>query len=297
MKFKIDFAKAASDPLHPLRIIILIALFSAGVYSLEKWFILKSDWGQAPWRPVYGLALHASQPQLISAGIRIQEGIDRWRGNPENRHWRAELTILLALLVFSFVLGPALFVWGLRARARWYRYLPARRGTVRIATALAIGGFVVISQASTLILAFQSQSRFNTMLEDNTSAAERDAMSTELIQTATNAQVLYFLPKSEGGCGMSWLAPHASGRPAITLSDIRPAKLPTSKVTERAFPQKPKIYVLEVYRSDSLSILGTGNSPAFLAQDDASQNNNPQLKRIQQRVDVTPDRVKATYIR
>jgi hypothetical protein len=297
MKFKIDFAKAASDPLHPLRVIVLIALLSAGAYSLEKWFLPKTDWGQAPWRPQYGLALHATQPQMIAAGIRVQEGIDRFSGNPENRQWRAELTILLALLVFSFVLGPALFVWGLRARARWYRDLPARRGTVRVATALAVGGFVVLSQASTLILAFQSQSRFDKMLQDNTSAAEQDAMSTELVQMGRTAQILFFLPKSEGGCGMSWLAPDASGRAAINISDIQPMQLPTAKVIEPAFPQKPKSYVLEVYRSDSLSILGTGNSPAILAQDDTAQSSNSQLKRIQQRVDVTPDRVKATFIR
>jgi hypothetical protein len=300
MKFKIDLSKVAADPLHPFRIIITIALFSAavlslallaaGMYTMEKAILQHYDGQRDLWNEFTTLAVRTSQPQVIAAEIRAREGINRFHGIQEQRRWRGELTALLALLAFIFLIGPSLLVWGIRARARWYRAQHPRRGTVRIAAALAVGGFVVLSQAATIIMAVQSQGRLNTMVENAIASAERDAMEVEAIQMARKAQVLYFLSPKDGGCGLSWLAPDGSGRPAITISNIRQAGIPISKIMEPFYPQKPKSYVVEVYRSDSLSIRGTGNATGLI--DDRGT-----LDNVQVRIDVTPDKLTTVYVR
>lgn len=300
MKFKIDLSKAAADPLHPARIIItisllsaavlLLALLAAGMYSMEKAILQQYDGQRDLWTEFSTLVLTASQPQVIAARIRSQEGIDRFGGIQEERQWQGDLTGLLALLTLVFLVGPSLLVWGIRARARWYHAPPPRRGTVRIAAALTIGGFVVLSQAATIIAAIQSQKRFTLMMEDIRSSAEWEALSSEAVLMARKAQVLYFLPPKDGGCGMSWLASDGSGKPAITLSDIRPAGIPSSKITEPFYPQQPKSYVVEVYRSDSLSIRGTGNAPGLI--DDSRKLDNAKVH-----ITVTPDKITTLYVR
>lgn len=147
------------------------------------------------------MALTFGYPVIVAGGMRVAEGIARFKGEIHPMTWNIQHTQLLIRLCIWGTLLPALFFWGLRARARWRLNPGGRWPLTRITLALTVGGFAVVSLLSFTVFSSVAWGTYRQMREDNSLAARNDLLIHEVSLLATNARVHYFLPREKGGGG------------------------------------------------------------------------------------------------
>lgn len=292
MKFRINFRPVLTDPLHGVRIVLYILLLTVVFLSLQRVLLKGAGWAQSfdGANPLSVLA----QPALLAGGIEVQEGILHFNGKSGRGVWNGQITFVLMLIILTYVLGPALFAWGLHARARWHRNLSGNVGATRIAFALALGGLSLMSIIPAAMYAVISNATYKTMVHDCQVSAKQDNMSVELFQMGRRAQVIYFLPAEMGGGNQSWLARDGSGNPVIDISRIQ---IPTQSADDNPDlygAGNGNRYSLRVERADSLTIRGVSVEIDVQGADGVARGDY--AERVEVCIGVTPDRVNVVVI-
>jgi len=292
MKLRIDLRPVVADPLHGARIGLYILLLAAGILQLQRFLLQGAGWGRSidgasPW-----IAL--AQPPLLAGGIEVQEGIQHFNGKSGRGVWTGQTTSVLVSVVATYVLGPALFVWGLRARAR-RRQNPLREaGATTIAAALTLGGLSLVSIIPAPMYAVMSSRAHSTMVHDCQVSAMQDEMSEDLFQMARRAQVIYFLPGGMGGGNQSWLAHDRSGKPVIDISRILLAAPSADVDAVLSCSRNCSKYSLRVERADSLTIKGVTEGSDVQGTDGDAESVH--AAKVQMCIGVTPDRVNVVFL-
>ena len=291
MKLKTDFRPILADPLHGVRIVLYIVVLAAVFVPLQKELLRAAGWGRSfdGGNPVFSLA----QPAILAGGIEVQEGIHHFNGKSGRGVWSGQTTSVLIALVLTYILGPALFAWGLHARAQWRRNPLGNAGVTRIALALSFGGMSLVSIIPAPMYAVISNTTYGTMVHDCRVSAVQDKISEDLFQMARRAQVIYFLPGKMGGGNQSWLAPDRSGNPVIDISRI---VLPTQSAECDSLCGSgcETVYSLSIERADSLTIRGVRTETDVQPADSVARAEH--TGKIEMCVGVTPDRVNLLLI-
>ena len=233
-------------------------------------------------------------PHIQAGGHKVEEGIRRFWGKlekPENRSWEWHHTSILWAILSWFVLGPALFVWGLRARVAWRRNPPGRGPPLRIVAALAVGGYNLLTLAlGALAMAPQQLNVAISQYSETRYVVNRDAIAADLALMAFRAQTFYHLPVEDGGGGGQWKGIPGRIPATLKLEDISHPEPILAPILEWLHPQKPSHFVLEVLRKDKIAIWGIGqemqDDPDFL-------NKDGQRGKLQYAMIVTPKSVKS----
>ncbi len=283
MPLKIDFEKMADDPLHWLRIGLYIAIVAAVLIPLAHLIVSLAGWNATGWG---GLTI--GYPAIVVGGIRVAEGIARFKGEMRAIAWQSQYTWVILSLCISGLILPALFLWGVRARARW-RLNPGGRGLLAMITvALTIGGMALVNLLSAVPLSITAWRVMEKMRDDNTLSAENDLLVDEVSLMATKARVHYFLPASRGGGGGGWMSRDNSQTPTITLADIELPSTAPQTIWDRGAYHGPHSFVLEVVNPDSLVIWGVGSGPSLSGAD--LPNKDGRRGRLQVHIGVVPNR-------
>ena len=143
MNIKTNMRRVLADPLHPVRIVLYIAVAVLILSPMQERLLRFAGWGNKA-APVYQDLLPA-YPAILAGEIERSEGILEKAGASARGIWSGQVASALLTMLFHYVVGPAALVWGLRA---WFRYRHRERvrgGATAIAFALAIGGFTLFS--------------------------------------------------------------------------------------------------------------------------------------------------------
>ncbi len=255
MNLRTRLRAALADPLHPLCIGLAIVLATVAMHALEVPFLRMMGWGNEA-APVYH-ELPLVQPAVLAGGIEVAEGILQFNGHSARGVWSGQVTSALLALLFLYVIGPGLLVWGLLARMRYRDHQPVRGGATAVILALAIGGCSVVMLLPAPVYAIASNTIHAAMVRDSESSAVRDGLDLELYLMARKAQVRFFSSASGRWQRHSWMAKDGSGRPAIRIEDLVDT-FPGRAVQDTAGLRiGDETYTLHVDRCDSITIVGT----------------------------------------
>lgn len=271
MKFRIDWQLIKSDPLHPLWVVGF-----AIVGSTFAW--VSNVFGTSVrglWKPIL-------EPAVSAGGVRIQEGLAFFRGDPVGG-WNLDHSLILLSIIFLYVILPPLFLWAIKARARW-RQMPRSRFPLKIFVSLGLTGSLVLFIATYSIIGPTFAIYVYRSLHSGQKVqANKDVMMHDLAFMALRAQSFYFVPVKDGGGGGRWLNVQKASNQALTLQEIEPVEPVLRRISD--FPQKPSKFVLEVFREDSLAIWGIGSEPG---NDVTFVNKDGQKGKLEFQMIVTP---------
>lgn len=254
MKVRIDFRPVLKDHVHPVRIALYIIVAVVILLPLQEKFLLGAGWGNRA-APVYN-ELPPAYPAVLAGGIEIAEGRLQFVGASARGVWSGQVSTALVALLIAYVIGPAVLVWGLRARSRYRRHIAVRGGATSIALALAFGGSLLATVLAEPVYAIVGTRQLAMLSRDDRFAENFEALETDLYAMARRAQVKYFRSGKTRGHGHSWLSGDGSGRPAIHIADLldpATARVPVDSVTVR-LGNTP--FSLHVERADSITIRG-----------------------------------------
>jgi hypothetical protein len=279
MKFKIDWQRIKSDPLHILWVTgyVLIGGVVLGLLNAGLTRITGSASPHITLIPV---------PQIVSGGMRIAEGLERFSGHPIVHIWRVEHTFLIASIILGYVVALPIFLWALRERSRWTQGERANRFPLRIALGFGFSGpFVAFSVFLALAGSILSSSVYLSLGRAQTIQSNIDALINDVNLVAMKAQSFYFVSTNDGGGGGRWKNINRESGSEITLKDIELTESPSSRIVGNSFRMERSEFILEVYREDSLAIWGTRNGPGA---DASFANKNGQRGKIEIHATVTP---------
>lgn len=279
MKFKIDWQRIKSDPLHILWVTgyVLIGWVVLGLLNAGLTRITGSASPHITLIPV---------PQIVSGGMRIAEGLERFSGHPIVHIWRVEHTFLIASIILGYVVALPIFLWALRERSRWTQGERANRFPLRIALGFGFSGpFVAFSVFLALAGSILSSSVYLSLGRAQTTQANLDALINDANFVVMKAQSFYFVSTKDGGGGGRWKNIDRQDGSEITIKDIELPESPIARIYGSSFPMKRSEFTLEVYSKDSLAIWGTRNERG---SDVNFANKNGQLGKVEIHATVTP---------
>ena len=266
MRSRIDLRPVLTDPLHPVRVLLYII---CAAVLLE---------------PV----LPPTQPGALAGGIEVLDGVLQFNGQSVRGVWTGPVTMALVSIVVLYLIGPALLVWGIRARARYRQNIAVRGGATVIAFALTLGGVSLLSVLPAPVYALLNAQTKSMMMRDSRSVDNMDMMSVDLYMMARKAQVRYFLSGSPRDAKHSWFPPDASGKAGLSMADLVSADRKAFSGDSVYVSPNGTRFSLHVEHADSLTIYGVadweGMGPEGLSSDGTQ-------KALQMCIGVTPDAV------
>jgi len=278
MKFKINWQRIKSDPLHILWITgyVMAGGFVLGLANTGLARIIGAATPHTTLIPV---------PHIVSGGMLIAEALERFSGHPIFHTWRVEHTFLVASIILGYIVALPIFLWALRERSRWRQDEHRKKFPVKIALGFGSSGPIVVFIAITAVTGPILSSAVLTSLKSaQTLQANIDALISDANLVALKAQSFYFVSTKEGGGGGRWKNIDREYVSEITLKDIE-AESPITRIYGSSFPMKRSEFALEVYSEDSLAIWGTRNDRG---SDANFANKNGQRGKIEIHVTVSP---------
>jgi hypothetical protein len=284
MRSRIDLRPVLTDPLHPVRIVLYIVCAAVLLDPVQSLLLQAAGWERSP-GPVFTV-FPPAQPAILAAGIEVQEGILQFNGHSARGLWTGQVTTAPVAIILSYLIGPALLVWGFRARARYRQDLPVKGGATTIALALALGGFSLCTVLPAPVYALIGARTKAVMMRDNRSSDVVDMMSVDLYMMARKAQVLYFLSGDSRDRMPSWLSLDGSGRPGIGIAGlITPGGQPHSGDSVFVSANGTR-FSLHVERADSITIHAVQDWEGTGSEGGAADGTQ---KPLQMCIGVTPD--------
>jgi hypothetical protein len=254
MKIRIDFRRVLTEPLHPVRVALYIGLAVLLMGPVQNRFMRITGWGNQA-APVFHM-IPDVQPAFLAGAIEVANGLLQWSGSSVRENWPGPVASALVVMLFQYVVGPAVLVWGVRSWARYRRHEAVRGGATMIGVALAIGGFCLVTILPAPVYAIKGSQVHASMERDQQIIAAADALELELYMMGRKAQVRYFCPGGKRERQHSWLAHGRDHAPGIRIADLldgTPGVVPTDSMTVRI---NDRTISLRVERSDSLTIRG-----------------------------------------
>lgn len=255
MKFRIDLRSALKDPLHGIWIGCYIGAVMIAFGPVQDSLMRFAGWGD----PAAALA-HAippAQPAAMAGGIEVDEGILQFTDHTARGIWSGRVTATLAAILISYVIGPALLVWGIRARARYRQRITVRGGVPVIAAALALGGMTFAALVPSPLLALSGQRTHAMLVRDFRYGETLDDLNVELYVLARNAQVRYHRSGDPRGGGHSWLEAGHAGPGSLHVADLLDPACRAQVTDSDRVMIGPQVFSLHVERADSLTLRGT----------------------------------------
>ncbi len=254
MKFRIDLQRAVKDPLHGIWIACYIGAAMIALGAVQESFVHVAGWGD-PAIPIAHAVLPA-QPAVLAGGIEVAEGILQFSGHTARGVWSGYVTTTLMAMLISYMVGPALLVWGIRARARHRQQIAVRGGVPAIAAALALGGSTLAAVVPAPLYALVSHRTYTMLERDHRHSEALDDLSVELYVMARNAQVEYHRSGEPRGGGHTWLTPVHGRKGPLRMCDLLgPGRGP--QCTESAHVTIGRqMFSLRIERADSLTLHG-----------------------------------------
>lgn len=293
MTFKTSFRRIRENPLH--LVWIILAMLELGVFILcYERFVLHNPslpgvfhWARLQLPALLQQDIHRLLwgSYIDAGGIRVNEGISAFAGKSATGVWKPEHTMVIVSMVLSFIFGPALLLWGMKARRRWILEKRAKPGPFTILAATAIGGYIVaFALALPVVTSVESWASWQRMKADSYASATRDGAVASGSILGFQAQQLRLMPEAKGG------GPWMKGPGGITIADIDTV-LPR---IERGLWQQglrgSMKYFLEVDSPDSLTIWGVADLRGTLSGS-TLRNKDSTTGNVQMRAGVTPARV------
>jgi hypothetical protein len=286
MRSRIDLRPVLTDPLHPVRILLYIICALVLLEPVQSLIIRKAGWAGS-YRPLFTV-FPPTQPADVAGGIEVLDGVLQFNGQSVRGVWTGPVTMALGAIVVLYLIGPALLVWGIRARARYRQSIPVRGGATAIAFALALGGVSLLTVLPTPVYAIIGARTKTIMMRDSRSSDNLDLMSVDLYMMARKAQVRYFLSGNPRDAKHSWCSPHGSGKAGISIADLVTADRKAFSGDSVYVSPNGTRFSLHVEHPDSLTIYGVreweGMGPWGLSSDGTQ-------KPLQICIGVTPDNV------
>lgn len=254
MKMRIDLRPLLTDPLHGVRIVLYIVCAAIALGPLQQSLLSRISIGDHMFST--NLGFPPAQPPLIAGGVEVGEGILQYSGGTARGVWNAPVISVMMSMVFVYLVGPSLLVWGFRARARYRMKDPSASGATKIAVALAVGGFSVLSLLPGLGVAYSSRATHEIIVADNEASRELDCMATSLSLMARKAQVAYFVAGEPWQLAGSWQMSDGSKQPVLSIVQLIEPGVDAVIADSRHAVIDGRAYELVVERADSLTIKG-----------------------------------------
>jgi len=293
MTFKTSLRRIWEDPLHPvwimlamLELVVIIALFNRFVLhgpvlrdvlvriNLPALDFFLEDVNRVFWGSY-----------IAAGGIRVSEGIAAFSGNSPAGSWVSAHTAVCISMVISYILGPSLLLWGLKARHQWVINKLAKPSSLSILIATAAGGYIV---AGALLLpvgaGMESWNRWQTMKADSRANALRDGAISSVSALGFQAQQLRWMAGSKGG------GPWSEAPGGITVADLEKILPSMERGIWQPGARGSMKYSLEIASRDSLTIWGIADLQG-MNSDRTFRNKDGTTGNAQVRAGVTPARV------
>ncbi len=286
MKKRIDLRPFLTDPLHGARILLYIVLVIAVAVPVQHAIMVRSSAGW--WYATVNTILPPLHPPLVAAGEEVLDAVHRYQGIGDHGVWRAGVTSALTSLILGYLVGPSLFVWGLRARMRARQLSAGPLRTTVIALALAFGGASVVALVPTALMAYEFQRSHDALVDASTRSEACSRMSDELFTMANRAQVAYFVPEGSGQSAGSWVSNDGSGRPLLSITRLIPPGTKAVMADARHAVVGNVSFELVIEGPDSLTIRGID---PIAYEGEAVQEDSVDAAGRGLLLGVTPDRV------
>ena len=289
---RISLRQLLKEPLHPawivLAIVELAVIFTVVNHLLARGF-LDQRWlphFNAAETGLFGQDFHQVffGSYLIAGGERVGEGIMAWSGKASPGEWRVGLILVISSMIFSFIVGPSLLLWGLTERKNWMEGRRTQFGPSVIVPVTALGGYLLVGAFSLPLGGIVTTwNNWKAMEESSARAETADATIATIVDLGCEAQVLH---ANDGFGGTGW----KDSTEMITIDELR-SGLPLLEQGEWfSGTNLPVKFLLEVERRDSITIWavseleGLNLSRGFKNKDGTSGNQ-------QFRAGITPDRI------
>ena len=291
MKFRTSVRQIWTNPLHPLWIIlamlelgVLIACFDRFVlHNATLWGLFR--WARPPLPEFFMQDIHRILwgSYIDAGGIRISEGISAFSGKLVRGIWKPEHTLVLVSMVLSYIVGPALLLWGLKARKARIDGKTAKPRTFSILAATATGGYIVVfALALPLVSSVESWQSWQRMKSDSYVNAIRDGATASVSILGFQAEQLRLMPEAKGG------GPWMNGPGGITIADLDTVLPRLERGLWEPGSKGSMKFFLEIVSPDSLTIWGVAD---VQIAGSAFRNKDGAAGRVQVRSGVTPARV------
>ena len=255
MKMRIDLRPFVNDPLHWARLVVYVVLVTWGASVVRDHLFTTPPYGK--WLTLRNhVLLLAAPPPVLAAGIGVEEVMAEFTGHSTRGVWRESVSAVMISLVGAYLVGPALLVWGLRARTRFRTAELKLPRAWMIVGAITLGGTSVAFLMPALFDAYMSQKLHERMVEDNVSADMNMRLSSELTLMAYKAQVAYFVAGEPWDLPASWQLSDGSRRPALSIVQLLEPGVDALVPDSRHAVIDGRVYEVTVVRADSLTITG-----------------------------------------
>lgn len=284
MKSRIDLRRLPRDPLHAFWIVSAAVLVMIMVVTVQDQIMRRSSMGR--WYALVNTVLPPLPPPMVAAGAEVTEAVHRWEGIEEHGMWRSDVTSMLTSMIAAYLIGPSLFVWGLRARSRARAAGASRWRRTVILASLAWGGASVLSLLASLPLAYEFQNTHERLVAQEHHAARGDSLSLDLFDMGRRAQVAYFVPADGGHQGRSWQSPDGTGRPSVSIAQFLAPGTDAVMTDSRHAMIDGRSYELVIDGPDTLTITGRYARPV-----DGDLESAQEITQAGMVLGVTPDRI------
>ncbi len=254
MRSKTDFRAVLTDPLHWMRIVLYVVIATVVLGSLQHYVNRRSS--QGGWCAVLNTLIPMADPAVLAGGIEMIEASNAFAGYGSRGVWRGDITAVMMSMVFLYIVGPTLLVWGLRGRARFRRHEPGTPPAAVIAVAIAAGCCSVMLLVPGFRYAYSTIGEHERDIARVAAMEDEAALKDEMLLMAHKAQVAYFVAGEPWQVGGSWQMSDGSRQPALSIVQlIDPGAIAVIKDSRHALIGG-RSYELIVERADSLTLRG-----------------------------------------
>lgn len=254
MKLKIDLRPILTDPLHWVRIVLYVTVAMVAFSSLQHAINRRSS--QGGWCAVLNTIVPMLDPAMLAGGIEVEEAMNAFAGYGSRGVWRGGITAVMTSMVFLYLLGPTLFVWGLRARVKYRQGGSGAPHAAVIAGALACGGCSLLMLLPGLYSAYAAIGEREQDVWRSKAMQEECALLEEISLMARKAQVAYFVAGEPWQLAGSWQMSDGSKQPALSIVQLIDPGVDAVIKDSRHAVIRGRSYELIVERADSLTLRG-----------------------------------------
>lgn len=255
MKSTIDLRPVLSDPLHWVRIVLYILIATVAIASLQHYVNRRSS--QGGWCAALNNVLPMADPAVLAGGVEMVEASRAFAGYGSRGEWRGEITGVMMSMVFLYLVGPTLLVWGVRARARRRRGESGAAPVTAIAVAIAVGCWSVLMLVPGFQYAYATFGEFERETARAGARLEEEALWNEMMLMANRAQVAYFVAGEPWEVRNTWQMSDGSRQPALSIVQLIDPGAVAVIADSRHAVIAGRSYELIVERADSLTLRGT----------------------------------------
>jgi hypothetical protein len=293
MTFRTRLREIWGNPLHAVWIILAMLEIGVLVVCYDRFVLHNTSlWRLFRWAipplPVFFMQdIHRILwgSYIDAGGIRVGEAISAFSGKLVRGIWKPEHTLVVITMALSYIVGPSLFLWGLKARKARIQTKTAKPSAVFILLATAIGGYIVVFALMIPVLSCAgSWNTWQRMKTDSYVNAVRDGAVASVSVLGFQAEQLRLMPEAKGG------GPWSGGPGGISIAELDRV-LPSLERGLWAPGVKGSMkYILEVSSSDSLTLWGIADVQGTLSGS-SFRNKDGTAGNVQVRAGVTPARV------